>query len=174
MGLEIRRVNMPPEPDEAPVRYVGVVNKVNDALAKDFSTRMTPSQIALFRAFMLAVCTDAGVAIQGLDSLTVLNLPLVAAAGDAGQGAGQATQGQTQAPPGTQAGPSSQAATATVGFRLSVSDRTALLAQLVDDGWLTGDEHSLYRLGPRAFLELGRMLLDVADDDVKAIWSTWL
>jgi hypothetical protein len=51
LGLDIRRVNLPPEADEAPVRYVGVVNKVNDSLAKE-ATRMTPPQVALFRAIV--------------------------------------------------------------------------------------------------------------------------
>ena len=53
LGLDIRRVNLPPEPDEAPVRYVGVVNKVNDNLSKEAS-RMTPAQVALFRAIVRA------------------------------------------------------------------------------------------------------------------------
>jgi hypothetical protein len=53
LGLEIRRVNMPPEPEAAAVRYVGVVNKISDDLSKE-ATRMTPAQIALFRAFVRA------------------------------------------------------------------------------------------------------------------------
>ena len=33
LSLELRRVNVPPEPDAAPVRYVGIVNKAR-ALAR--------------------------------------------------------------------------------------------------------------------------------------------
>ena len=191
------------------MRYVGVVNKVNDNLSKEAS-RMTPAQVALFRAIvragggggvspparqqgrrearqelgvvclascadspflpsqLLAVCTDCEAATRGLSSLAVLNLPLVAASTELSQ------LGKSQEGEGTQAGPSSQPAAAAPALRLSASDKESVLAQLVDDGWLFGDSKSSYRLGPRSFLELGRMLMEVAEEDIREVWSAYV
>ena len=68
LSLEMRRVNVPPEPRAAPVRYVGIVNKARppalspapvsplllqlvDEASKQ-ATRFTPQQVALFRAIV--------------------------------------------------------------------------------------------------------------------------
>jgi len=82
--------------------------------------------------------------------------------------------GTQAAADGTQAGPSAQAAAPAVSLRLSATDRENVLAQLVEDGWLFGDSRSSYRLGPRTFLEMGRTIVDLAEDDVKAVWSKWI
>ena len=117
----------------------------------------------------MAVCTDVEAAIRGLSSLAVLNLPLIAASTELSQ------LGKSQEGDGTQAGPSSQPAVAAApALRLSASDKESVLAQLVSDGWLFGDSKSSYRLGPRSFLELGRMLMEVAEDDVKEVWGGWI
>jgi hypothetical protein len=116
----------------------------------------------------MAVCTDVEAATRGLSSLAVLNLPLIAASTELSQ------LGKSQGEDGTQAGPASQPAPAGPALRLSASDKESALAQLVADGWLFGDAKSSYRLGPRSFLELGRMLMEVADDDVKEAWGGWI
>ena len=96
MGLVMKRVKVAPEPGGASQTYVGIVNKarpprrsvalalvltcvrpaqVGDEVAKQ-GTRLSPAEIALFRAVVDATAADVDAAKSGVSSVDVLNLPL--------------------------------------------------------------------------------------------------
>jgi hypothetical protein len=132
------------------------------------ATRLSAVQLALFRAVVEAQAQDARKAKYGIASLLVHNLPLcVAVAGAAGPGgAGGAEEGDAPKPPLTK------------DAKLSASEKEATLRELVQQGWLLGEEEedgsAGFRAGPRAFLELSTYLLGVAREEVENIWKTYV
>lgn len=171
MSLEMRRAQVPPTHGAPPVRFVAVVNKLADEVAKQ-ANRLGPAEVALFRAVVEAAGTSGRSATHGISSLEALKLELRPAAEDGGAGGGGG--GATQAGGGG-AGPSQPAAKAAVP-KLSPGEREAALASLVADGWLcggaAGGAGAGYGPGPRAFLELGAFLLSKAsDDEAQAAWE---
>lgn len=105
---------------------------------------------------MEVIAGDAAKADAGLSAVDALNLTISA------QAAPAAAEGDAGA------GPSTGGAT----VKLGAKEREAALEALSEEGWLTTDAQAgRYRLGPRAFLELGGYLLDAAADDVRELWA---
>ena len=110
---------------------------------------------------MESIAGDTAKADAGISAVDALNLtvtaqttqaaPPAAAEGDAG--AGPATGGAKE-------------------LKLGAKEREAALDALAEQGWLAFDEaRGRYRIGARAFLELGGYLLEVAADDVRELWA---
>ena len=106
-----------------------------------------------------AIAGDPAKADAGLSAVDALNITIpaqaasLAGAGDGDEGAGPSTGGG-----GT--------------VKLGAKEREAALDALAEQGWLAVDSAAgRYRLGPRAFLELGGYLLDAAADDVRELWA---
>ncbi len=108
------------------------------------------------------IAGDKDKADGGLGVMEALSLPL-SAASSASQAASQAADG---------AGPSAGGVIGGAAVKLSASDREVTLEAFVREMWLISDERkSFFQLGPRAFLELGNYLLDVAAEDVREMWA---
>ena len=110
---------------------------------------------------MESIAGDSAKADAGISAVDALNLVVTAATTG---GAAAAAEGDAGA------GPSTGGAQKEV--KLGAKEREAALDALSDQGWLTADlAAGRYRLGPRAFLELGSYLLEAAADDVRALWT---
>ena len=164
--------------------------QLGDEHAK-LATRFTPAQLALFRSVVRpdraaalrhtpwalvplplsatshfapshlpqveVIVGDSAKADAGLSAVDALNLTITAQAAAPAAAEGDAG-----------AGPSTGGAT----VKLGAKEREAALEALSEQGWLTTDAATgRYRLGPRAFLELGGYLLDAAADDVRELWA---
>jgi hypothetical protein len=105
-----------------------------------------------------AIAGDADKGDAGITTTEILNLALTSA-----PAASQAADG---------AGPSTAAAPPGAVVKLGGKEREAALDLLAEEGWLSADvQRGIYRLGPRAFLELGGYLLDVAAEEVRELWA---
>jgi len=105
-----------------------------------------------------ASCKEAAKAKNGINSLTVLNLPLYATQAQPEQGAAAAA---------SQPGPGA-------ALKLSASEKEAALASMVEQGWLFGDDQEGFRVGPRSFLELSAFLLEQAEEEVEEVWKEYV
>ena len=154
LDLDMRRVKWP----EDEQLYLGVVNKQGGETAK-LATRLSPEQIALFRAVLDEILRDDRAAERGVDVMAALN---------ATQTLGGVTQTQT-------AGETQTALTQdqrTSLGKMSKVEKEQTLRVLCADGWLTqgDDEAGRLRLGVRAFLELRDFLLSNAPERAKEKW----
>ena len=157
LDLDIRRVKWP----EDSQMYLGVVNKQGGETAK-LATRLSPEQIALFRAVVDEILRDDRAAERGVDVIAALN----------------ATQAfQTQPSETHDRQTQHAAASLTQDQRASLAkmskvEKEQTLRRLCADGWLTqgDDEAGKLRLGVRAFLELRDFLLSNAPERAKEKW----
>ena len=154
LDLDMRRVKWP----EDEQLYLGVVNKQGGETAK-LATRLSPEQIALFRAVLDEILRDDRAAEQGVDVMAALN---------ATQTLGGVTQTQTTGETQTAL---TQDQRTSVG-KMSKVENEQTLRVLCADGWLTqgDDEAGKLRLGVRAFLELRDFLLSNAPERAKEKW----
>ena len=155
LDLDIRRVKWP----EDSQMYLGVVNKQGGETAK-LATRLSPEQIALFRAVLDEILRDDRAAERGVDVMTALN---------ATQTLGGVTQTQTTGEDVQNA--LTQDQRVSLG-KMSKVEKEQTLRVLCADGWLTqgDDEAARLRLGVRAFLELRDFLLSNAPERAKEKW----
>lgn len=154
LDLDMRRVKWP----EDEQLYLGVVNKQGGETAK-LATRLSPEQIALFRAVLDEILRDDRAAEQGVDVMAALN---------ATQTLGGVTQTQTTGETQTAL---TQDQRTSLG-KMSKVENEQTLRVLCADGWLTqgDDEAGKLRLGVRAFLELRDFLLSNAPERAKEKW----
>ena len=154
LDLDMRRVKWP----EDEQLYLGVVNKQGGETAK-LATRLSPEQIALFRAVLDEILRDDRAAEQGVDVMAALN---------ATQTLGGVTQTQTTGETQTAL---TQDQRTSLG-KMSKVENEQTLRVLCADGWLTqgDDEAARLRLGVRAFLELRDFLLSNAPERAKEKW----
>ena len=154
LDLDMRRVKWP----EDEQLYLGVVNKQGGETAK-LATRLSPEQIALFRAVLDEILRDDRAAEQGVDVMAALN---------ATQTLGGVTQTQTTGETQTAL---TQDQRTSLG-KMSKVEKEQTLRVLCADGWLTqgDDEAGKLRLGVRAFLELRDFLLSNAPERAKEKW----
>ena len=154
LDLDMRRVKWP----EDEQLYLGVVNKQGGETAK-LATRLSPEQIALFRAVLDEILRDDRAAERGVDVMTALN---------ATQTLGGVTQTQTTGETQTAL---TQDQRTSLG-KMSKVEKEQTLRVLCADGWLTqgDDEAARLRLGVRAFLELRDFLLSNAPERAKEKW----
>ena len=110
---------------------------------------------------MESIAGDSAKADAGISAVDALNLTVTA----------QTTGGAAAAAEGDAgAGPSTGAVQKEV--KLGAKEREAALDALAEQGWLAADAAAgRYRIGPRAFLELGGYLLEAAADDVRDLWK---
>ena len=155
LDLDMRRVKWP----EDEQLYLGVVNKQGGETAK-LATRLSPEQIALFRAVLDEILRDDRAAERGVDVMTALN---------ATQTLGGVTQTQTTGEDVQNA--LTQDQRVSLG-KMSKVEKEQTLRVLCADGWLTqgDDEAARLRLGVRAFLELRDFLLSNAPERAKEKW----
>ena len=157
LDLDMRRIKWP----EDEQLYLGVVNKQGGETAK-LATRLSPEQIALFRAVVDEILRDDRAAERGVDVIAALN----------------ATQAfQTQPSETHDRQTQHAAASLTQDQRASLAkmskvEKEQTLRRLCADGWLTqgDDEAGKLRLGVRAFLELRDFLLSNAPERAKEKW----
>lgn len=155
LDLDIRRVKWP----EDSQMYLGVVNNQGGETAK-LATRLSPEQIALFRAVVDEILRDDQAAERGIDVMAALN----------------ATQAlNTQAVTQTQDQQTQSGLTQDQRLslaKMSKVEKEQTLRRLCADGWLTrgDDEAGRLRLGVRAFLELRDFLLTNAPERAKEKW----
>jgi hypothetical protein len=154
LDLDMRRVKWP----EDEQLYLGVVNKQGGETAK-LATRLSPEQIALFRAVLDEILRDDRAAERGVDVMAALN---------ATQTLGGVTQTQTTGETQTAL---TQDQRVSLG-KMSKVEKEQTLRVLCADGWLTqgDDEAGRLRLGVRAFLELRDFLLSNAPERAKEKW----
>ena len=154
LDLDMRRVKWP----EDEQLYLGVVNKQGGETAK-LATRLSPEQIALFRAVLDEILRDDRAAERGVDVMAALN---------ATQTLGGVTQTQTTGETQTAL---TQDQRTSLG-KMSKVEKEQTLRVLCADGWLTqgDDEAGKLRLGVRAFLELRDFLLSNAPERAKEKW----
>ena len=154
LDLDMRRIKWP----EDEQLYLGVVNKQGGETAK-LATRLSPEQIALFRAVLDEILRDDRAAEQGVDVMAALN---------ATQTLGGVTQTQTTGETQTAL---TQDQRTSLG-KMSKVEKEQTLRVLCADGWLTqgDDEAGKLRLGVRAFLELRDFLLSNAPERAKEKW----
>ena len=154
LDLDMRRVKWP----EDEQLYLGVVNKQGGETAK-LATRLSPEQIALFRAVLDEILRDDRAAEQGVDVMAALN---------ATQTLGGVMQTQTTGETQTAL---TQDQRTSLG-KMSKVEKEQTLRVLCADGWLTqgDDEAGKLRLGVRAFLELRDFLLSNAPERAKEKW----
>ena len=154
LDLDTRRVKWP----EDEQLYLGVVNKQGGETAK-LATRLSPEQIALFRAVLDEILRDDRAAERGVDVMVALN---------ATQTLGGVTQTQTTGETQTAL---TQDQRTSLG-KMSKVEKEQTLRVLCADGWLTqgDDEAGKLRLGVRAFLELRDFLLSNAPERAKEKW----
>ena len=154
LDLDMRRVKWP----EDEQLYLGVVNKQGGETAK-LATRLSPEQIALFRAVLDEILRDDRAAERGVDVMAALN---------ATQTLGGVTQTQTTGETQTAL---TQDQRVSLG-KMSKVEKEQTLRVLCADGWLTqgDDEAGKLRLGVRAFLELRDFLLSNAPERAKEKW----
>ena len=154
LDLDMRRVKWP----EDEQLYLGVVNKQGGETAK-LATRLSPEQIALFRAVLDEILRDDRAAERGVDVMAALN---------ATQTLGGVTQTQTTGETQTAL---TQDQRTSLG-KMSKVEKEQTLRVLCADGWLTqgDDEAGRLRLGVRAFLELRDFLLSNAPERAKEKW----
>jgi hypothetical protein len=154
LDLDMRRVKWP----EDEQLYLGVVNKQGGETAK-LATRLSPEQIALFRAVLDEILRDDRAAERGVDVMVALN---------ATQTLGGVTQTQTTGETQTAL---TQDQRTSLG-KMSKVEKEQTLRVLCADGWLTqgDDEAGKLRLGVRAFLELRDFLLSNAPERAKEKW----
>ena len=155
LDLDMRRIKWP----EDEQLYLGVVNKQGGETAK-LATRLSPEQIALFRAVLDDILRDDRAAERGVDVMTALN---------ATQTLGGVTQTQTTGEDVQNA--LTQDQRVSLG-KMSKVEKEQTLRVLCADGWLTqgDDEAARLRLGVRAFLELRDFLLSNAPERAKEKW----
>jgi hypothetical protein len=154
LDLDMRRVKWP----EDEQLYLGVVNKQGGETAK-LATRLSPEQIALFRAVLDEILRDDRAAERGVDVMVALN---------ATQTLGGVMQTQTTGETQTAL---TQDQRTSLG-KMSKVEKEQTLRVLCADGWLTqgDDEAGKLRLGVRAFLELRDFLLSNAPERAKEKW----
>jgi len=154
LDLDMRRVKWP----EDEQLYLGVVNKQGGETAK-LATRLSPEQIALFRAVLDEILRDDRAAERGVDVMVALN---------ATQTLGGVMQTQTTGEAQTAL---TQDQRTSLG-KMSKVEKEQTLRVLCADGWLTqgDDEAGKLRLGVRAFLELRDFLLSNAPERAKEKW----
>ena len=154
LDLDMRRVKWP----EDEQLYLGVVNKQGGETAK-LATRLSPEQIALFRAVLDEILRDDRAAERGVDVMVALN---------ATQTLGGVMQTQTTGETQTAL---TQDQRTSLG-KMSKVENEQTLRVLCADGWLTqgDDEAGKLRLGVRAFLELRDFLLSNAPERAKEKW----
>ena len=154
LDLDMRRVKWP----EDEQLYLGVVNKQGGETAK-LATRLSPEQIALFRAVLDEILRDDRAAERGVDVMVALN---------ATQTLGGVMQTQTTGETQTAL---TQDQRTSLG-KMSKVEKEQTLRVLCADGWLTqgDDEAARLRLGVRAFLELRDFLLSNAPERAKEKW----
>ena len=154
LDLDMRRIKWP----EDEQLYLGVVNKQGGETAK-LATRLSPEQIALFRAVLDEILRDDRAAERGVDVMAALN---------ATQTLGGVTQTQTTGETQTAL---TQDQRVSLG-KMSKVEKEQTLRVLCADGWLTqgDDEAGKLRLGVRAFLELRDFLLSNAPERAKEKW----
>ena len=154
LDLDMRRVKWP----EDEQLYLGVVNKQGGETAK-LATRLSPEQIALFRAVLDEILRDDRAAERGVDVMAALN---------ATQTLGGVMQTQTTGETQTAL---TQDQRTSLG-KMSKVEKEQTLRVLCADGWLTqgDDEAGKLRLGVRAFLELRDFLLSNAPERAKEKW----
>ena len=154
LDLDMRRVKWP----EDEQLYLGVVNKQGGETAK-LATRLSPEQIALFRAVLDEILRDDRAAERGVDVMVALN---------ATQTLGGVMQTQTTGETQTAL---TQDQRTSLG-KMSKVEKEQTLRVLCADGWLTqgDDEAGRLRLGVRAFLELRDFLLSNAPERAKEKW----
>ena len=154
LDLDMRRVKWP----EDEQLYLGVVNKQGGETAK-LATRLSPEQIALFRAVLDEILRDDRAAERGVDVMVALN---------ATQTLGGVTQTQTTGETHTAL---TQDQRTSLG-KMTKVEKEQTLRVLCADGWLTqgDDEAGKLRLGVRVFLELRDFLLSNAPERAKEKW----
>ena len=154
LDLDMRRIKWP----EDEQLYLGVVNKQGGETAK-LATRLSPEQIALFRAVLDEILRDDRAAERGVDVMVALN---------ATQTLGGVMQTQTTGETQTAL---TQDQRTSLG-KMSKVEKEQTLRVLCADGWLTqgDDEAGRLRLGVRAFLELRDFLLSNAPERAKEKW----
>lgn len=161
-------------------KYIGLVNILSDESSK-VASRFSVPQREFFRAVIDFVATEGDVTAPGVCSASETDLMNM-------QGVGSGTQAMQAS---QAAGSSSQAAAAGGGGSkpLSKAERVQALRELAAQGWLavvTGGSGAgtsaaaaggtRYSLGPRTFLELGKMLLEMEgpSDELRAAWQNML
>jgi hypothetical protein len=121
------------------------------------------SKLCCSAAQVEAIASDADKGDAGISTTEILNLALSSVPAASQAAASQAADG---------AGPSTAAAPPGAVVKLGGKEREAALDLLAEEGWLCADvQRGVYRLGPRAFLELGGYLLDVAAEEVRELWA---